>query len=524
MDYNYVRSKLSATPERTALFVLGCTVLFGLMLRLWNISFGLPYLHHPDEPLYMMISLHIFKTGSLDPHFYHYPSLSFYINALSYIPYYLVGKLFGMFTTVKDIQSPFLIIMGCGNTLTPSVFILGRIISAVAGSTCIVFVFYITKKLFNSYVLGLLAAILMAASPTAVEFSHYATSDTLVVLFVLISFWASVCIFNEGTLASYIIAGSAAGLAASAKYNGGVIIVSVLTAHLMRTGLKGFSDKKLYVALISSAGAFFLTTPYALIHFKSFFNGLAFDAVHYATGHPGAEHNTFLWYILFLLKNEGPVIIISFPGLIYSLAMRSKKGMILSSFLLVYFIFISCFTMRNSQTVLPIIPFFFIFASAFIDTIHKFYRGTIQKLINTMTAVLISLLLIWPLVFSVKETSSLSKVDSRETARIWIEANLPHGSKIALEAYAPYVEKKHFKLYGINKIIEKPPAWYIANRFDYLIFSERMFKRFYEQPDLYREQIQRYNLFFSTFEAVKLFSDGGYEVRIYKIPDTGRLE
>jgi len=68
--------------------LIGVTLL-AISLRIWGINFGLPYLYHPDEPVGVRIAQRMFKTGDLNPHFYHWPSLTFYINALAYIPYYL---------------------------------------------------------------------------------------------------------------------------------------------------------------------------------------------------------------------------------------------------------------------------------------------------------------------------------------------------------------------------------------------------------------------------------------------------
>jgi hypothetical protein len=45
-----------------------------------------------------------------------------------------------------------------------------------------------------------------------------------------------------------------------------------------------------------------------------------------------------------------------------------------------------------------------------------------------------------------------------------------------------------------------------------------MFHRFYADPAEFAEDIARYEALFRAFELVKTFTDGGYEVRIYRIP------
>jgi len=41
--------------------------------------------------------------------------------------------------------------------------------------------------------------------------------------------------------------------------------------------------------------------------------------------------------------------------------------------------------------------------------------------------------------------------------------------------------------------------------------------RFYNDPERYSKEIEKYENLFSSFELVKIFTDGGYEVRIYEI-------
>ena len=59
-----------------------------LALRLWGITFGLPYLEHPDEPFWIFAVLKMVKTGDPNPHDFIYPSLYYYLNALIYLVIY----------------------------------------------------------------------------------------------------------------------------------------------------------------------------------------------------------------------------------------------------------------------------------------------------------------------------------------------------------------------------------------------------------------------------------------------------
>jgi hypothetical protein len=63
--------------------IIVSTMLLGGIFRLLGIWKGLPYIYYPDEPVSIGIVQNIFKTGNLNPHFFNYPSLFYYLNALA---------------------------------------------------------------------------------------------------------------------------------------------------------------------------------------------------------------------------------------------------------------------------------------------------------------------------------------------------------------------------------------------------------------------------------------------------------
>jgi 4-amino-4-deoxy-L-arabinose transferase-like glycosyltransferase len=500
--------------------LLGVTLL-AISLRIWGIDFGLPYLYHPDEPVGVRIAQSMFKTRDLNPHFFDWPSLPFYINALAYIPYYLVGKLIGIFQSPADIPGPIMLAMGVGQTPMRTTFLLGRILTVTFGSAAVVLVFLIGRKLSNNTAVGLLAALMMAISPTNVANSRFITPETFLVFFVLLSFCGSVQVFHQGKTWPYIVAGIASGLAASTKYNGALIVLSVVSAHFLRCGLRGFKERRLYLALALSAAAFFVTTPFAILDHQKFLAALQFDAQHYSTGHAGMEGNTLSWYLAYLWRVEGPVALLAVLEILRGIYARSKQTILLSTFPLVYFTFISSLVVRNDRTLLPVTPFLFLLASSLLASLLRQTNigRSKRKLPIFAIGALILISLTLPFLQTVKNTIRLTTVDSRETARIWIDDNLPNGARIAIESYAPYVDPQRFSVQGIGAMIHHPAEWYITNGFEYLIFGQGMFGRFYREPDRYFNEVAAYESLFRAFDMVKTFTDGGYEVRIYHVAE-----
>ena len=497
-------------------------VIVGLFIRFWGIHFGLPSLYHPDEPEIVVIAQRMFKTGDLNPHFFLKPSLPIYLNALAYIPYYLVGKSIGLFQSRTDIPSPILLAMGVGQATMPSTWLLGRSLTAIIGSAAIILVFLIGRHLAHNWAVGLLAAILIAISPTNVTLSRYITHDTFVVFFLLLSFWGSVKLFEEGKTWQYVAAGVAGGLAASAKYNGSLILLTVILAHLLRSGLKRFKDYRLYLALASSVIAFLMTTPFAILDYQRFFADLQRQARIYSSGHAGMEGDALKWYLAYLWRVEGPLCLLAAIQILHGIYSRSRPIALLSSFPVLYFSFITLFVVRNDRTLLPVIPFLILLASMLLVGVvqrSSAFSTRLRAPILVAAGVLTVISLALPSAETIKRGMRLTTVDSRETARKWLADNLPSGAKVAIESYAPFVDPGRFSVKVVTIGIYHPPEWYVSNGFDYLILSHGMFGRFYREPDRYSRQVSQYEELFRAFEMVKTFDDGGYEIRVYRLTE-----
>jgi hypothetical protein len=108
--------------------------------------------------------------------------------------------------------------------------------------------------------------------------------------------------------------------------------------------------------------------------------------------------------------------------------------------------------------------------------------------------------------------------DSRLTAVQWIKDNIPPGSKVGIEAGAPYLDPRIYSVQPVGEIILHSPDWYVQQKYDYLVFAEGMFGRYYDEPDRYANEVEQYDAFFNRFPLVKAFDDGGYVVKVYKVP------
>jgi 4-amino-4-deoxy-L-arabinose transferase-like glycosyltransferase len=499
-------------------WALAVITLLGLGLRLWGINFGLPYTYAPDEATRMNVALSILKTGDLNPHWLGYPHLAFYINTVAFFAYFIVGRLLGIFATPADIPYPELITIGVGKLAMPSEFLLARGLSALFGTGAIVLIYMIGKQISKRQSVGLLSALLFAVSPAAVANSQLISLDSYGVFFLLLAFFWIYPILSVRTWKKYVLAGIGVGLAFSGKYNVGIIGITFLFAHFLRFGVAGFWRKELYIGLIATCLTFAVVNPFSVVDLSGFVFGLTL-ASGAQSQFTGSATNASQWYLSYLWNVEGWAIILAVCQAVRIVFSKTRDGLVLLSFPVLYFLFVSQFSVANDRTILPMIPFVDLLGVSFlVDVCNRLIsvRSLPRGAVWAGLAAAVALLIIRPTQTAVAADLRLTQIDGRETARRWIEGNLPPGTRVAEEGYSPYIDTHRFVVQGVDTIIGHPPEWYVQNGFEYLILSQGMYGRFFADPQSYSSSIDQYKQFLSRFLTVALLNNNGYEVRIQK--------
>lgn len=504
-------------------------VLFlAFIIRVWGIGYDLPDIYHPDEPQYIAISRNIFVSGDLNPRFFNYPSLFFYIHASSYVPIYLYGRLTGEFQTPEDIPLPKTLAMGVTRIEKKYPVLIGRGITLCFGLGAVLLTLMAAGSLTRQPWAAIFAGLCMALAPAAVGQSRMITPDTLVLFFSAAALLASLWVYQQGKTCQYVMAGLSIGLAISCKYNGAILVVTLLAAHFLRYQWKCLQGKRLYLALSLIPLVFLITTPYALLDLPRFLADVRAESRHYMMGHSGMEGDTLKWYLGYMGRTGAIIYSLAAVEIIRSILRRSWANLLPSVFPIIYFVFINQFAVRNDRTFLPLMPHLFVLSASCIVWFYEqavlLKAGITRRVAAVLLYAILAAALLMPASRTITNTRRMVEPDSRRTATLWIEEHLPPQSKFAIEPYSPWLDPRQFRVEGFHRLIDNPPQWYVENDFDYLVFSQSMFGRFFRQPERYPEQVSLYHELFKRFEPVTTFLDGGYEVRLYKIsPDSFTL-
>ncbi len=473
--------------------LLALLLLLAFGLRVWGSGFGLPDYarYHPDEHALVERAAKILSTGDWNLHRFNYPPFYAYLQAGGYATYFLWGAAQGRWNQI----APFTL---------PQYYHVGRLMTAFFG-TLTVGALYLAGRQLRSRRAGLLAAALLGGCYLHVIHSHYATFDVMVGFLVLLSYLFSELIRARGDTRWYFLAGLFAGLAGATKYNGAVVVVTPLLAHVLITNWSewGWLNGRFFVGLGGFLLGFWGGNPFALASLPEFLNGLATVLHHYGTEQPGFEGTgNWRWYLrVFLTSADAPWFVAGTAGLI-GLAWRNwKKGLLLLSFPILYYLMVSRFTVRFERNMVPLLPFLALGGGWLLDVITRKLQVTSYKLqVASRPLPLAScfLLLASCFLLPVSLTASilldvhLSRTDHREIAGEWVMDNVEWGSKIAIEHYSIPFDHTEYWVQDVMRISDHDLDWYQAQNFDILITSDGVWEVLRRRPETYAEKVQVY--------------------------------
>ena len=220
------------SPLRRFLAGLLPILLIALGVRYLGHRAGLPYPWHPDEPILMNEAVEMLQEDRLDPKFYHYPSLPFYLHMLGTSVWYL-----------RQAKSPDMVRLdalrteadtGIFRTISHSdLWAHERMVTALIGVLAVALTGLAARRLKDDRA-GWIAALLLALSPHHVALSRYVTVDVPTSAGVAAVLLASAFLLREGAARHYALAGIALGASITCKYTVVVGAVVPLAALLLQ--------------------------------------------------------------------------------------------------------------------------------------------------------------------------------------------------------------------------------------------------------------------------------------------------
>ncbi|MDJ0660173.1 MAG: glycosyltransferase family 39 protein [Crocosphaera sp.] len=516
----------------------------GLLLRLYGINFGLPYLYNPDEPNRMRVVFRILSTQDINPHWFGHPATTvIYLLVLSYGLMFVGGRLLGVFNSSEDFLELY--------RQDPSIFyLIGRLWSAFFGVATILLVYVIATKMFNKTV-GLISAFLVAIIPLHVEFSKFARMDTLMPLLLLISFYYCLKIFdNQDQLLNYIKASFLVGLAIATKYPAIVFVFTIILAYFLTKGWQVKGYLKIVSSIIACTGGVFMASPFLFFDF----NQVLIDVTQEnRSSHLGATGEGFIhdliWYFQQPLTQSFTIFGIFLLGLgfFFLLILRQEKLLLLISFPSLFLLFISLLNLRWERWIIPMIPFLCILIAYTIYQVSKSMELNFNYPLGLILIFAMLASISTPLLHQdIRQGYRMSGVDTRTFTREWMLNNLPQNSSILVEDYTPQLPKTSFQFFRVDRnqtgLIKKVnterlshatfyPSGKIGNlknveeiqknKIEYIVLGN-YYDRYLLKREKYPKMVNRYEKIIESGELIyKTQKDNkvrtGPIIRIYKV-------
>lgn len=502
-----------AADMRPATVWLAVVLLTAAVLRFWRIGHGIPYAIGVDEPEIVGRVVTMMRTGDLNPRFFDYPGLVFYLHLPVAVARFLWGAVGQEFRSLADAG--------------PEHFYLwSRAVTAAFGVATVVLVHQIGMRWGARH--ALLAAGLMAVMPMHVRESHFVLTDVPMTFFVTLTFLWSLKAQEERRLGAFVVAGIAAGLSTGMKYTAGIVLLAPLVAAWTTFAARP-SRAACAGASVAAAGlAFLVVAPYTLLDLPGFLNGFAHLVSYYAERPAGAEPGWVIYAKHLRLNLQWPAFLLMLSGIGLGLV-RAVKGpgqgrwALLVAVPVVYFWSIADRALIYGRYLLPVVPFACLLAAiAVVSGVSLLRRFDIPRAARTLLIVGLTVAAVLPPAWRAASwVRDLGRPTTQEAAWIWIDANVPTGSRVVLERAALWLPGGRFQPEHVRWLVDRSLDDYRGAGVAFIVASSESYGPIMAEPERDRRRHEAYVRFFRETREVAVFTPGpdraGPEFRIFAV-------
>lgn len=488
-------------------------VIAAAALRVWNTDAGIPHALGQDEPQVMNRVSHMMHTGDFNPHFFDWPSLTFYLHLVLACFTFLAGAMRGAWSTLDQVNAP-------------ELYLAGRQVTALIGAGTVALTIAVGRRWGTG--IALVAGALMAVVPPHVRESHYVLTDVPTGFFVLLALLMALRAFERQTTAAWVWAGLGVGLAASSKYNGSIAIVMPAVAVIAAGGGVVVIVQRLLLIGGAAAAGFLAGTPYAVLDLPKFLSDYSRLAANFARergGDPG--WSIYLKHLLSALS--WPAFLAALAGAV--LALRESilgpgrtKSLMLLAFVVTYFVVMARSFQIYGRYMLPLYPMLAILGAqalfAAVGLASRRPRPAPDRRRSWLLAPALIALLAVPTYRSIDFNLTMGRPSTIDLALQWFLANAPEGSRVAIESGALHLPPK-FDTLGVRKLTDRSHEDYVTSGVNYLLAASPEFQNMLLDPGADLQTRAAYRQVIGDAPEVAAFDPGpataGPAIRIFQL-------
>jgi hypothetical protein len=408
--------------ERGWLLAAAGIVAGALVLRLWGISHGLPYVYNADENAHFVPRAIGMFGHSYNPNYFVNPP------AYTYLLHVVFDLRYGGRAGVGEA-------MAIDRT---SVFETARIVAAILGTGAVALLAWAGRRLCGGAA-GLIAGALLAVAFLPVHYSHLALNDAPTLAPVCLALLGVATIYRHNGYGGYAIAGLALGVACATKYTAGILVLTIAAAALA-TPEPGPRLRGLLLAGVLALAGFVAANPFAVLDWDAFRDGLSHQSETSADGGKlGLSTDSgIVYYLGTATWGLGWLpALAALAGAIGLLWTDRRLAAVLIPAPLVFLVFMGTQDRFFARWLLPVYPLLCLLAAWAVVFAAVRLAPRLRQRTGLVAGVLGALLCVQGLVFSVHNDVVLARPDTRQLARDWMVDNVPIRSKVVVEPFVP---------------------------------------------------------------------------------------
>ena len=417
--------------RQSQVLALGTVLVIGFCLRVPQIGANLPYFYDPDETTHFNRLVRMVQSNDYHPYYFLKPSLHFYLRMPAVAGGFLWSARAGEMRSVHEIvttdnHAPDRIARTASH---PRIVMWARSVTLLFSLLLILATAGIASRFVTNPSLAVVAAALVACALPLIEDSEKIGVDTLMAAMCVVTAWLSLRVLERPTLGRTALAGLAAGLAVSSKYNAMPIVVVPLLACLLSGR---FSPSMLAAALGLPAVGFFAGTPYGLFYPADLLDGMAREIAHYGLPRssgpvvePGWPHA--VRFLRWLSNNVG--VLVTLAGIagaaLLPIAGRHRRAaIVMLAFPMAFGVFMFNQKLAFFRNMLVLIPFVAVAAAWVVERLatHVSRQSWMPSGGRAVLPVLVFVLLAQPAVMAItlwRETGTAP--ESRRLVSAWLD-------------------------------------------------------------------------------------------------------
>lgn len=438
-----------ATPKHAAI-VAGLMAVTAVLLS-WGIVRDLPRLVEADEVATVRRAVVLAATGDLNPRWFGHPGSTYHYPLAAVVHVAFAARHDGRWL------GPDPRVLAEFDAHPEEYVLLGRWLSVLFAVLALPLVVVVGSLAFGPRI-GFAGAWLYAISPVALGHTVIVRDDTAGVFFGTLALWLCIRAAHRPTLQRHAAAGAAIGAATATRYflaailPAFVVVDAVLAWRARKAGASVRSVAARAAAACGAAAAgFAATTPYFVLDFDRALASLRFEARTVQVGFDGlGRAGNAWWYASHAIPGalSWPIVVLAGAGLVLALRMLRRRQLFLAGFAAVFAAGICLLPLHWQRWLIPILPTIALFAAAAVNeaaarvavAVHRPGRSTERALVLAAVAVLS----VQPLSGALDVAAHGRRPSTRLQAKAWLEANLPAGSKVAVEPFTLPLDEGRF--------------------------------------------------------------------------------